>query len=73
MEECRIARQVAGWNPQEKRRRGRPVHSWKVGLGDSMQRRNLKDKECFDRELWRKIILSFELRKTVCSQKKKCL
>jgi hypothetical protein len=28
------------------------VHG-RMGL-DSMQRRNLKDEECFDRELWRK-------------------
>jgi hypothetical protein len=60
MEYYRIARQVAGWNPQGKRRRDRPVHTWKVGLRNSMQRRNLKDKECFDRELWRKIILSLD-------------
>jgi hypothetical protein len=54
MEDCRTARQVAGWNPQGKRRGGRPVNTWKDGIRDSMQRRNLKDEECFDRELWRK-------------------
>jgi hypothetical protein len=68
MEDCRTARQVAEWNPQGKRRRSRPVSIWKGGIRDSMQRRNLKDEECFDRKLWRKIIV-FGLRKTVCSKK----
>jgi hypothetical protein len=59
--DCRIARQVVEWNPQGKRRRGRPVNIWNDGIRDSMQRRNLRDEECFDRELWKK--------KTVYSQK----
>jgi hypothetical protein len=46
MEDCRIARQVAEWNPQ-----GRPVNTWKDVIRVSVQRRNLKDGECFDREL----------------------
>jgi hypothetical protein len=29
MDDCRTARQVADWNPQRKRRRGRPVNTWK--------------------------------------------
>jgi hypothetical protein len=58
MEDCKIARQVAEWNPRGKRRRDRPVNTWKDVIRDSMQRRNLKDKECFDRELWRKKIMS---------------
>jgi hypothetical protein len=33
MEDCGIARQVAEWNPQGYRRRGRPVNMWKDGLG----------------------------------------
>jgi hypothetical protein len=49
MEDFRIARQVAEWNPQRKRRRGRPVNTWKDGIRDSIRRRNLKDEECFDR------------------------
>jgi hypothetical protein len=49
MEDCRIVGQVAEWNP-----RGRPVSTWKDGIRDNMQRGNLKDEECFDRELWRK-------------------
>jgi hypothetical protein len=32
MEDCRIARQVAEWNPQGKRRRDRPVSTWKDGI-----------------------------------------
>jgi hypothetical protein len=52
MEDCGIARQVAEWNPQ-----GRPVNTWKDGIRGNMQRTNLKDGECFDRELWRKKIM----------------
>jgi hypothetical protein len=59
MEDCRIVGQVAEWNPQRKRRHGIPVNTWKDGIRDSMQRRNLKDEECFDREFWRKKIMSF--------------
>jgi hypothetical protein len=69
MDDCRTARQVADWNPQGKRRRGRPVNTWKDGIRDSMQRRNLKDEEYFDREIWRTKIV-FRLRKTVYSRKK---
>jgi hypothetical protein len=57
-EDCKIARQVAGWNPHGKRRHDRPVNTWKNGTRDSMQRRNLKDEECLDCELWRKKIMS---------------
>jgi hypothetical protein len=58
MEDCKITRQVAKLNPQGKRRRGRPVNTWKNGIKDRMQRRNLKDEESFGRELWRKKIMS---------------
>jgi hypothetical protein len=68
MEDCKTARQVAGWNPQEKRRHGRPVNTGKDGVKDSIQRRNLKDEECFDREQWTKETV-FGLRKTVYTQR----
>jgi hypothetical protein len=58
MEDCKIARQVAEWNLQGKGRRGRLVSMWKDGITDSMQRRKLKDEECFDREVWMKKIMS---------------
>jgi hypothetical protein len=45
IEDCGTARQVAEWNPPGKRRQGRPVNTWKDGIWDSMQRRNLKDQE----------------------------
>jgi hypothetical protein len=48
MEDCRIAGQVAEWNPQGRRRHSRPVNMWKGGIRESMQRRKLKDKESFD-------------------------
>jgi hypothetical protein len=57
VEDCRIARRVPEWNPQGKRRRGRPVDTWKDGIRDSAQKRNLKDERCFDRELWMKKIM----------------
>jgi hypothetical protein len=57
MEDCRIARQVAEWNPWEKRRHSRSVRTWKDRIRDIVQRKSLKDEECFDRELWRKNML----------------
>jgi hypothetical protein len=45
LEDSRIARQVAEWNPQEKRWRGRQVNTWNGGIRDSMQRINLKDED----------------------------
>jgi hypothetical protein len=52
MEDCKIARQVVGWNPQGKMWHGRKVSTWKVGIGDRMQRRDLEDEECSDLDLW---------------------
>jgi hypothetical protein len=57
MDDCRTARRVAHWNPQGKRRCGRPANTWNGGIS-SMQRRNLKDEECFDREIGRTEIMS---------------
>jgi hypothetical protein len=34
MEACRIATQVAEWNPQGKRSCGRPVNTWNDGIRD---------------------------------------
>jgi hypothetical protein len=48
MEDCRIARQIAEWNPQGKMRRGRPVSTWKDGIRNNTQRRNPKDEEYFE-------------------------
>jgi hypothetical protein len=59
MEDCEIAIQVAEWNPQGKRRRDRTINTLKVWIRGSMQRRNLKVEECFDREIWRKQIMFF--------------
>jgi hypothetical protein len=69
MENRITARQVAQWNLQGKRRCGRPVSTWKGEIRDSMQRRNLKDEEYSDRELWRKKNYVLGLRKTVYSLK----
>jgi hypothetical protein len=56
-------------NPQGKRRCGRSVNTWKNGLTDRMQRRNPKDEERFDRELWRKKIMSLGSEK-LCTHRK---
>jgi hypothetical protein len=52
MECYRIARQVAESNPQGQMRRDREVSVWKDGIRGSTKRRNLKDDECFGRDLW---------------------
>jgi hypothetical protein len=48
MEERRIARQVAEWNPQGKRKHTRLVYTGKEEIRNNMQTRHLKDEECFD-------------------------
>jgi hypothetical protein len=69
MGDCRIVRQVAECNPQGKRRRDRPVNIWKDGIRNIMQRRNFKDKDCSERELWRGGNYIFVLRKTTFAEK----
>jgi hypothetical protein len=45
LENCRVAMQVAQWNPQgRRRRRDKPVNTWKDGIRDSVQKRRSKDK-----------------------------
>jgi hypothetical protein len=39
MVDYNIARQDAEWNPQGKRRRGRPLNTWKDWIRDSMQKK----------------------------------
>jgi hypothetical protein len=58
MEEGKIVKQVAEWKPQGKRKRGRPMNTWKDGIRESMKRRELKDEECMDRDLRRRKIMS---------------
>jgi hypothetical protein len=58
MESGKIVKQVAEWKPQGKRKRGRPINPWKDGIRESMKRRELKDEECMDRDLWRRKIMS---------------
>jgi hypothetical protein len=58
MEDGKIVKQVAEWKPQEKMKRGRPVNTWKDGIGESMKRREVNDEECMDRDLWRRKIMS---------------
>jgi hypothetical protein len=62
-----IARQVAEWDPQGKRKRGRPVITWKDGIRDTVRSRNLKV-ECVHRELWRGEKYVFVLKKTVFTE-----
>jgi hypothetical protein len=59
MEDGKTVKQVAEWKPQGEKKRGRPVNNtWKDGIRKSMKRRELKDEECMDRDLWRKKIMS---------------
>jgi hypothetical protein len=58
MEDGKIVKQVAEWKPQGKRKRVRLVNTWKDGIRESMKRRELKDEECMDRDLWRRKIIS---------------
>jgi hypothetical protein len=58
MEDGKIVKQVAEWKSQGKRKRGRPVNTWKDGIRESMKRRELKNEECMDRDLWRRKIMS---------------
>jgi hypothetical protein len=74
MKDCRIARLVAGYILQGKRRRGSRIGTWKDGIRNGMQRRNLKNEEYFDRELWmKKKKYDSWLRNTVYSQKNTCI
>jgi hypothetical protein len=58
MEDGKIVKQVAELKPQGKRTRGRPINTWKDEIRESMKRRELKDEECMDRDLWRRKIIS---------------
>jgi hypothetical protein len=39
MEDGKIVKQVTEWNPQGKRKRGRPINTWKDEIRESMKRR----------------------------------
>jgi hypothetical protein len=58
MEDGKIVKHVAGWNPQGKRKQGRPINTQKDEIRESMKRRELKDEECLDGDLWRRKIMS---------------
>jgi hypothetical protein len=45
MEGGKTVKQVAEWKPQGKRKRGRPINTWKDGIRESMKRRELKEEE----------------------------
>jgi hypothetical protein len=57
-EDGKIVKHVAEREPQGKRKRGRPINTWKDGIRESMKRRELKDEACMDRDLWRRKIMS---------------
>jgi hypothetical protein len=58
MEDGKIVQQVAEWKPQGKRKRGRTINTLKDGIRESMKRRELKDEECMNRNLWGRKIMS---------------
>jgi hypothetical protein len=37
-EDGKIVKQVAEWKPQGKRKRGRPINTWKDGIRESVKR-----------------------------------
>jgi hypothetical protein len=57
-EEGKIVKHFAEWNPQGKRKRGRPIDTLKDGIRDSMKRREFKNEGYMDRDLWRIKIMS---------------
>jgi hypothetical protein len=58
MEDGTIVKQVTELKPQGKRKRGRPINTWKDGIRESTKRRELKNQEYMDRDLWRRKIMS---------------
>jgi hypothetical protein len=68
MEDCRIARQVAEWNPQGKRRCSRSVNVWKDGIR-ALCKEKISEIKNVSIESSRGKSYVFGLRKTVYSQK----
>ena len=57
MEEGRLPKEVMKWRPQERRKRGRPKHTWMEGIRGVMGEKRLIGEDCNDRGNWRKKIL----------------
>jgi hypothetical protein len=60
MEDGKIVKKVAEWNPHGKRKRGGPINTRKDEIRESMKRRELKEEECVDRDLCRRKIMSLD-------------
>lgn len=53
MADTRIPKQIIGWKPGGKRRRGRPRRSWRSGVDEEMRDRGLEGDAWNDRDGWR--------------------
>jgi hypothetical protein len=57
-----ITRQGLDWNPQGKRRKGRPGFTWKITVLAELQEQNVSSKEAKqmakNRDRWRKFVMA---------------
>ncbi|XP_030751599.1 uncharacterized protein LOC115879091 [Sitophilus oryzae] len=65
MEEHRIPKKIFNWNPQGRRKIGRPGRSWREGIDKEVLYRGLEVNGWGDRERWR---LGIERRETVITR-----
>ena len=62
MKNDRWPMKIWAWQPQQRRKRGRPRLSWSVGVKQAMDRKGLQEEDWQDRRLWK---LRSEKRRTV--------
>lgn len=53
MPEERLPAKIWRFKPRRRRKRGRPRRMWLDGVEEAMERRNLEEQDCHDREKWR--------------------
>jgi hypothetical protein len=53
MEEDRLPKKIHEWIPIERKKRGRPRHTWKKKTKHTMDGRNLQEEDYLDRNRWR--------------------
>jgi hypothetical protein len=67
-EDGKIVKQIAEWKPQRKRKRGRPINTWKDVIRESREKR-AKGRRMYGSRFLEKKNLVFGSRKTVYSRK----